>query len=102
MARLRSLAFLARLTEYLVNTFLVAEVRSNPFLFSLLHSSQTMSSLLNAAVLLCVLVLLRTLYLLLLHPLASYPGPLPAKLTNFWSALAPYPLSPCLFALQCD
>lgn len=45
-----------------------------------------MSSLLNIAVLFSGLVLLRILYLLLLHPLASYPGPLLAKLTDFWSA----------------
>ena len=52
-----------------------------------------MSSLLNIAVFLCGLVLLRIAYLVLLHPLASYPGPLLAKLTNFWSA--PRPSPPC-------
>lgn len=43
-----------------------------------------MSPTLNIALFLCALALLRIPYLLLLHPLASYPGPLLAKLTNFW------------------
>ena len=50
-----------------------------------------MFSQLNVAVFLCGILLLRVSYLLLFHPLASYPGPLLAKLTNFWSG-RPFPI----------
>ena len=44
-----------------------------------------MSLLLNTALFLCLLIVWRIIYQLHLHPLASYPGPLMAKLTNLWS-----------------
>lgn len=40
---------------------------------------------LQVGLFLCGIVLSRIFYLIVLHPLASYPGPRLAKLTNFWS-----------------
>lgn len=62
---------------------------------SLLILGIAMSVLLNIVVLFGGVVLLRIPYLLFLHPLASYPGPFLAKLTNFWSAPRP-----CLYRVQ--